>query len=264
MNSCLYKCNVMHNRLEPKPNRFNYNVFMFYLDLDEIDYLSKKLFFLSRNRFNIFNFRDKDHLQLPKENPDKTKNTKQHILAYLKENGIEKENLKIMLLTNLCTFGYQFNPVSFYFCFDAENVPICAISEVGNTFLEQKPYFIGTENLLKNKFHLNTEKNFYVSPFIDLDTHFDFNLQVPDEKLNIRIDDFKNQQRIFISTLTGKKKALNNRNLIWYSIRFPLITVQIIFLIHFQAIILWFKKINFHRKKDFIELQKGVYKTYQK
>src|ERR1051325_1764796 len=115
MNSCLYRTKVMHHRLEPKQHRFHYNVFMFYIDLDEIGLLSKKILLISRNRFNVFNFRDKDHLQLPKENPDKTKSIKEHIKDYLKQNGIGLKDEKIFLLTNLCTFGYQFNPVSFYF-----------------------------------------------------------------------------------------------------------------------------------------------------
>ena len=70
LNSCLYKAKVMHHRLAPKKHSFHYNVFMFYLDLDEIDTLAKRLKLMSRNRFNLFNFRDKDHLQLPRERPD--------------------------------------------------------------------------------------------------------------------------------------------------------------------------------------------------
>jgi len=78
-NSCLYKAKVMHHRLAPKVHRFHYEVFMFYLDLDEIDSLSKRLKFMSRNKFNLFNFRDKDHLQLPREKPDASK---KHSPAY--------------------------------------------------------------------------------------------------------------------------------------------------------------------------------------
>ena len=252
----------MHHRLEPKRNSFHYNVFMFYLDLDEIDSLTKKLLLVSRNSFNAFNFRDKDHLQLPRENPDKTKNIKQHMLDYLKINGIELKYPKIMLLTNLCTFGYQFNPVSFYFCYDKEEA-VCCIAEVGNTFLEIKPYLIKKENLSKTSFHLNTKKYFYVSPFIEADTDFDFNIEIPNEKLNIKIDDYKNGSKFFISTLTGTKKNLNNTQLLWYGLRFPFITLQIIFLIHWQAFILWLKKIPHHRKKDNTELQQEVYRPYK-
>src|SRR5476649_1096989 len=107
INSCLYKAKVMHHRLAPKDHRFHYNVFMFYLDLVEIDGLAKRLKFMGRNRFNLFNFRGKDHLQLPKEKPDTSKNIRQHITDYLRTNGVDIGKGRIMLLTNLCTFGYQ-------------------------------------------------------------------------------------------------------------------------------------------------------------
>ena len=246
--------------MEPKPHRFHYNVFMFYTDLDEIDILTKKLWMLSRNRFNFFSFKDKEHLQLPRENPNTSKNVKQHITDYLKQNGVDITNGKIMLLTNLNVLGYNFNPVSFYYCFDERNDPLCVVAEIGNTFGEMKPYFLGKEQLIENKFHLNTTKYFYVSPFIDHDTNFDFNLTIPTEKLNIRIDDFKNEKRFFISTVTGIQKPLTNFNLLWYSIRFPLITLQIITLIHWNAIKLWFKKIPYHKKTANQELQKDVYR----
>lgn len=252
----------MHHRLEPKQHRFHYNVFMFYLDLDEMDSIAKKLWLLSRNRFNVFNFRDKDHLQLPKDHPDQTKKVKEHILDYLKTKGVELNNPKIMLLTNLCTFGYQFNPVSFYYCYEGNDLQ-CCIVEVSNTFHEMKPFFIGKENFDGNKFHLNTIKHFYVSPFIDHDANFDFNVELPCEKLNIRIDDFKNEKKFFISTLTGTRKELTNARLLWYALRFPFITLQVIGLIHWNAFKLWLKKIPYHQKKALAELQKDVYKPYK-
>jgi len=254
----------MHNRLQPKPHRFYYNVFMFYVDLDEIDILRKKLFLFSHNAFNFFSFRDGEHLQLPAENPDKSKSTRQHIIDYLRSNNLEIDKGKIMLLTNLNVLGYNFNPVSFYFCFDRKGMPICSVAEVSNTFREMKPYFIGKENLSGDKFHLNTKKYFYVSPFIDHDTDFDFNLGIPDDKLNIKIDDYKNGERFFISTLTGRRKQLTNGRLFWYALRFPFITLRIIALIHWHALLLWLKKIPFHPKAANQHLQKDVYRKYAK
>jgi DUF1365 family protein len=263
-NSCLYKALVMHHRFAPKEHRFHYHIFMFYLDLDEIDSLSKRLKFMSRNRFNLFNFRDKDHLQLPRENPDTSKNIRQHITYYLKINGVSIGYGRIMVLTNLCTAGYQFNPVSFYFCYDEQNNPICSVVEVCNTFMEMKPYFLGIETKQGDNFKLNTQKYFYVSPFIDMDTNFDFDLNIPSEKLQISIDDYdKEGKRFFISTLSGKSKPLTDANLLLYFISFPLITLKIIGLIHWQALKLWLKKIPYHKKDAEKELQKEVYRPYK-
>jgi len=253
----------MHNRLEPKPHRFHYSVFMFYIDLDELDSLSSKLLMLSRNRFNFFAFKDKEHLQLPIDKPDTSKSTKEHIIEYLKQNGVIYDGGKIMLLTNLNVLGYNFNPVSFYFCFDKDTEPLCCVTEISNTFREMKPFFLGKDRLTGQTFHLNTTKYFYVSPFIDHDTNFDFNLTIPGDKLNIKIDDFKDGKRFFISTLTGIKKPLTNANLLWYSIRFPFITLKIIGLIHWNALKLWLKKIPYRKKGEFPELQKDVFKKYE-
>jgi uncharacterized protein len=263
-NSCLYRAKVMHHRLSPKRHSFFYEIFMFYLDLDELDLLSEKLKWMSRNRLNLFNFRDGDHLQLPRENPDKSKTVREQISIYLESQGIVIGNGRIMILTNLCTLGYQFNPVSFYFCYDEEGNALCSVVEVGNTFREMKPYFIGPKSLDKNLFHLNTAKDFYVSPFIDLDTHFDFRLSIPDKNLNVRIDDYdKDNNLFFLSTLTGKRTELNDKNLLYYFFSFPLITVKIIFLIHWQAFLLFARKLTFIRKADNLILQKEVFRPYK-
>ena len=264
MNSCLYKATIMHNRLKPKQHRFYYKVFMFYIDLDELDMLCKKHWLLSRNRFNFFSFRDKEHLQLPIEKPDPSKSTKEHIISYLKQSGFNFVDQRIMILTNLNILGYNFNPVSFYFIYSKEGHAECAIAEVGNTFGEMKPYYLSKEMLTENSFHLNTTKYFYVSPFIEHDTNFDFNLDVPGQKLGIRIDDYKDNERFFISTLTGAKKKLSSWNLLKYSIRFPFLTVRIIALIHWNALLLWLKKLPYHKKSENENLQRDVYRKYEK
>lgn len=269
MNSCLYECTVMHNRTKPKKNWFQYRIFMFYIDLDELDILSKKIWLIGRNKFNVFNFRDKDHLEFPREKPVKGKSTKENILTYLKENGIDIQpylngEKRIMLLTNLCTWGYQFNPVSFYYFLDKEDEPQCSVIEIGNTFLEQKPFFLSNELLKDGTYQLKTPKYFYVSPFTDLDDLFDFRLKVPGDKLDIKIDDYKSDgTRYFVSTLQGNKVALTNLNLLKYALKFPFITLKVIFLIHWQATKLWLRGLPYRKKTTEPELQREVYKPYK-
>jgi uncharacterized protein len=262
--SCIYECTVMHHRLEPMENRFQYRFFMFCLDLDELDELVRKNIFISRNKFNLFNFRDSDHLQLPKENPDYRKKIKAHLLEYLQENGVEESAIgRIMLVTNLCMLGHQFNPVSFYFCFDKNDHPLCSVAEVGNTFGEMKLYFLGSEQLEQNRFSKRIIKNFYVSPFMAMDTEFHFILHVPNQLLSITIHDYQKGEKIFISTLRGVQKPLTDRSLIKYAIRFPLVTVQIITQIHWQAFKLWLRKMGYHKKNSFPELQQNVLRPHK-
>lgn len=258
-NSCLYECTVMHYRLEPKKNRFQYKTFMFSLDLDEIDRITRKNLFISRNSFNLFNFRDRDHIQMvPKGN------VKEQVLHYLDQNGVDRNAIsRIQLVTNLCTMGYQFNPVSFYFCFDALDRPVCTVVEVCNTFGELKPYLLDQSTFVDRRFDSQVKKNFYVSPFIDLDTEFHFNLLVPGEKLHIRINDHRLGKKFFLSTLDGKRKAITQRSVLFHALRFPFITVQVITLIYWQAFKLWIKKTEYHKKAANVHLQQGVLKPHK-
>lgn len=283
LNSSIYSAKVMHHRLAPKKHSFWYNVFMFYIDLDEIETLTKKLRWFSYNRFNLFSFRDKDHIELGKVGGNKDEDsshtphltshishltpqisTKQQITAYLKSHHVEIGNGKIMLLTNLAVLGYNFNPVSFYFCFHEDNHPLCAIAEISNTYHEMKMFFFGKDKFDGNAFKQKVQKHFYVSPFIDLDDFFDFNLLIPTDKLTIKIDDYnKEGNRFFISTLNGTQQPLTNAVMLRYFFSMPLIPLRIMWLIHWQAFKLWLKKISYHPKNANQHLQKDVYKPYK-
>ena len=107
---------------------------------------------------------------------------------------------------------------------------------------------------------MRVPKLFYVSPYSELDTMFDFNLGLPDDHLNININDYKNDQKVLISTLSGNRKKLSNVNLLYFSLKFPMVTLKVIFLIHWEAMMLYFKKIPFIKKTSNPELQQEIYK----
>jgi DUF1365 family protein len=226
---------------------------MFYLDLDEADSLSRTLRLFSRNRWNLFGLYDRDHLTL------NGRSVKENIQEYLRSKGIELGNGKIFLLTNLRTLGYVFNPVSFYFCFDESGNPVCVIPEVGNTFGELKPYLLTGKQLQGKTFRQRITKHFYVSPFIDLDTAFDFQLCIPEEKLHIRIDDYQGEHKFLLTSLVGRKKPLTDAQMLQSFFRIPLVTLKVIGLIHYQATRLYLRKLAYHKKSDQPELQKEVF-----
>ncbi len=262
MNSCLYRCEVMHHRLEPREHRFTYNVFMFYFDLDEIEPLHSKLWFLSHDHFNWFNFRNQDHLQFPLGKGHNKKSVKQNVLDYLQSQDISVDG-RIMLLTNVATLGYAFNPISFYLCFDKDNNPVCSVAEVCNTHGEMKLYLLDRGALSSDTFRRFVSKNFYVSPFTDLEASFDFIFKIPGETALLRVDDYQDGKRFLLTSLSGKKKKLSDANLLWYGIRFPFITMGIVISIYWQALLLRLKKIPFHDKDFNLHLQQENY-NYKK
>jgi DUF1365 family protein len=252
MNSCLYECTVMHHRLAPKRHRFSYRIFMAYLDLDEIGAIARRIPFFGRNRRNIFAFNDSDHLGGSRGT------VKEKLAAYLSLQRIAlPKSGRIMLLTLPRVLGYVFNPVSFFFCFDAAGSPFCAVAEVGNTFKEKKLYLL-PHPISGDRFRLIAPKHFYVSPFSELDLQFDFKLRVPAESLEIHVDDRDGDEKILLSALTGRRAPLTAARLAWFGIKYPLVTLWVISLIHWNALLLWLKRIPVHRKEARPDLQRDV------
>jgi hypothetical protein len=248
----------MHHRLAPKVHHFQHDIFMFYLDLDELDAVAKKVFLFSHNRKNLYSFRDTDH-EPAGQNP-----LKERILGFLHQHGIQLEPAsRVMLLTLPRMLGYIFNPISVYYCFDVAGQPVCSVAEVGNTFREMKLYLLRHEELAAGgTFAKVVPKNFYVSPFSSLELNFDFRLKIPGDKLELQIDDRDGDAKVLITTLTGKRAELSNRNLGWFTFRYPLVTLKVIFLIHWHALRLWLKRVPFHRKAANLPLQQEVLRPH--
>ncbi len=286
--TCLYECSVMHRRLSPRVHQFNYNLFLFCLDLDEIDATGARVRFFSRNRWNLYSFRDRDHLTLPGL---EQASVKINILTWIRAQPDppdlpgDPDKIRIHLITLPRVLGYIFNPVSFYFLADrTTDQPLCAVVQVGNTFREMKPYLLGAPSVPAAPDHpqissqpsnlpsqpvplyrLITPKHFYVSPFSPLDLYFDFKLRLPGEHLEIHIDDRTGPDgpHVLLSSLTGKRQPLTTARLLWLTAKFPFITLKVIFLIHYQAFRLWLRKLPFHRKSAHPDLQRDVFNPHQ-
>ncbi|KAF0179257.1 MAG: hypothetical protein FD161_1356 [Limisphaerales bacterium] len=293
----------MHHRLAPKEHHFRYGIFQFCLDLDELDTLSTRLRLFHRNRPALYRFNDRDHLPSPgssrrEEAPSpigKRKaesgnqsqslltsaatqpkphlpspisdslSAKATLLAWLASQGLPlPADTRVLLLTHCRVFGYIFNPVSFYFCLDAQDRPLCAVAEVGNTFGEQKPFLLGPEHFDGDgRFRRIVPKHFYVSPFFALDLAFDFKLRVPGEQLDIHIDDREGDRPVLLTALTGRRVPLTDGNLARLTLKYPLVTLRVITLIHWHALKLWWKNVPWHRKAANPHLQQGVFNPHE-
>jgi DUF1365 family protein len=258
LSSCLYQCQVMHQRLAPKRYALQHALFMLYLDLDEIDQLTQQLRLFSRNRWNVYSFRDDDHMPGCGASGGALK---QRLEQYLSSQGITLGTAsRVRLLTLPRILGYVFNPISIYFCFERDGAdPVCAVAEVGNTFGEQKLYLLPASQPGDARlFTLRVPKHYYVSPFSSLTLQFDFRLRAPEQALDIRVDDFDGERCVLRSGLRGRRHSLRDARLLWYALKYPLLTLKVIALIHWHALRLWLKGLPWHRKADSPQLQRQV------
>ncbi len=258
LTSCLYDCEVVHQRLLPKRHAFRYRLFFLDVDLDELPALSKRVRLLSHNRFNVYSLFDKDHLDVD----DNGLGLRANLKIWMKERDVDlADDDRVRLLTLPRVMGYIFNPVCFYFISDREGNPRCVVVEVRNTFRELKPWLISDhrERDGSPQFHLRTRKNFYVSPYTSLEAEFEFRVKIPGERLEIHIDDIEDGKTTLLSWIRGERRALTDARLLWYCFRFPLLTVGVIFRIHWQALKLWLKRIPFYRKAANPELQTDLH-----
>ena len=251
----------MHHRLSPRKHRFEYGIFMVQLDLDELDLCDRALRLFGHNRRAVYGFRDSDHLAYPPSNPRTT--LKASLMAWIADQGVQlPADVRIRLVTLPRVLGYVFNPVSFYFCSTADGTPIVAVAEVGNTFGELKPFLIPVSES-QDRFQRTVPKHFYVSPFSDLRLCFDFDLRMPGDRLNIRILDVTEQgETVLVSTLQGQRRPMTDGQLALMGLKYPLVTLRVITLIHWHALRLWWKRLPWHRKADHLELQRDVLRPH--
>ncbi len=248
---------------------------MFAFDLDEIATLPAQLALFSNDRRNVYNFRERDFLPTteilhqptpPAPGPAPIAGLKDRVIAHLATHGIDLAGGRVMLITLPRVFGYQFNPVSFYFCYDRQGRPVASIAEVSNTFKEMKPFVLGptTSATTANAviFSRRTPKYFYVSPFSDLDVAFDFTLHTPGDKLAIQIDDYAAGARTLTSVLTGSRTSLTNGRLAWFTFKYPFITLRVMALIHWQALQLYLKRVPWFAKSARPEAQRDLYRPH--
>lgn len=266
---------MLHERFAPKQHRFVYRLFYLAIDLDELPSLARRSVLFSINRTNVFSFREADYLPLhePLHNPsgrsavpaaiEKPSTLKERVRQFCLAHGADfGPHGRVLLVTLPRVFGYLFNPVSFYYCFDKDGDAACAVAEVTNTFKEVKPYFIPTAKSGTNSplFRWRGPKDFYVSPFSRLG--LDFQLRTPSEKLAVQIDDYEHGKRILHTTLTGDRAELSTAHLTWFTFKYPLVTLAVIARIHWQALVLWLKRVPYFAKAADAHRQRDLYRPH--
>ena len=239
----LYFGKVMHARLKPKQHRFNYRVFSLLIDLDQLTSANMKSRFFSVNQANLMSFHEKDH---GKRDGSSLRSYIDQVFA---NGGMERPH-RISLWCNPRVLGYTFNPLSIYYCYNVSGEITALVYQVHNTFGEDHSYIAQVLPPHKSgaSIRQSADKIFYVSPFLDMNMRYNFRINAPGKDLRIRILENDAEGPILSATFSGERRAFNTKNLLSGATQCFGLTWKIMAGIHYEAFILWCKRVKFHKR----------------
>lgn len=243
--SGLYMGRVVHVRHKPVRHRLVHRVFFLLLDLDRLDDLDRGLRLFTHDRAGLLSFHQCDH------GPRDGSSLKAWVESHLIEAGLHDPEGRIMIACFPRLWGYVFNPLSVYYCFDSKGHLTAALHEVRNTFGELHGYLLPVkQDNGARGCHIRQEiaKDFHVSPFIPMAASYVFRLNRPGKRLTLSIEDHFDGGIGLTALLMGRREPLTDRALASAVTRHPLMTVKVIAAIHWHALRLWLKGVPFFRK----------------
>jgi DUF1365 family protein len=235
--AALYVGPVMHARLKPVGHRFNYRVISLLIDLDRLDDADRQSPLFGVNRPALYSFRARDHGERDGSN------LRAFAQRRADEHGIDLTGGRVRLLCYPRLLGYAFNPLSMYFCDDAAGQLALMIYEVRNTFGDVYAYALPVRDgeMTEAGVRQQQEKEFYVSPFIDMPMRYHFRVSPPADDVKLRILETDAAGPLLSATFSGKHQPLTTANLLRAFAAFPLVSFKIIAAIHWEALRLWIK-----------------------
>lgn len=230
--SALYPGVVIHARLKPRAHRLRYRIFMLLLDLDELDALHGALKLFAHRRFALAGFYEADHLD-GQDAP-----LKPRIEALLAEAGMAHGG-PVRMLVMPRIFGGVFNPLTVYFCHGPDGTLSAVLYQVTNTFGERHSYLIPAADgaLLRQ----GCDKDFYVSPFMDMDLSYVFRIASPGERVSVSVDVHDRDGQVLAAAFTGQRTTLSDRALFKAWLTHPWMTLGVMAAIHWEALFIWLK-----------------------
>ena len=240
MRSHLLEGVVRHRRATPFVYELEHDVYYAALDLSELDDVARANRLLGRNRPNVLVFRDRDHLAPPADD------VAAGIRDHLRREGFDPEGWQITLVTNLRVFGYVFNPASFYLCRDRHGAMPVVVIEVHNTHHERHLYTLRPAAGAAD-FRASMDKDFYVSPFLEMAGSYTVSVRDEASRLRITINEHEDGRLKLHASLDLRRLPLTDRNLARMLVRHPFVTHKTIGMIHWHALRLWRRGARFHR-----------------
>jgi DUF1365 family protein len=239
--SAIYEGRVRHHRHRPKVSRFEYTMFMVYLDLDELDEVFRGSWLWSTRRPAPAWFRRQDH------HGDVDLSLEEATRRLVDERLGFRPAGPIRLLTHLRYWGYVMNPVSFYWCWSEDGASVEAIvAEVHNTPWGERHCYVFDVRDASAPWRFDFDKSFHVSPFMPMEQQYDWRFDIPDESIAVHMVSRESGDVMFDATLDLERRAMTSGVLRSVLARYPVMTMKVVWGIYWQAFRLWLRRIPFH------------------
>ncbi len=273
--ACIYSGRVRHRRFSPKRHDFSYRLYMSYIELGRVEEILAQVACASATSPALVRYRRQDYFGDPDLSLDQT------IRDLVFSRSGRRPEGPIRLLTHLRSWGVSFNPVSFYYCFDATGTEVQhVVAEINNTPWDERYTYVLSDPVERKELAsegkspggqgsegqgsegrgrarrprvietFKTPKEFHVSPFIDMNVQYLWKLSSPGESLLVHMEDHPLEGpagKIFDATLSmDRRLPLSTKQLLASQLRYPAMPIMVIFGIYRQALSLWMKKVPFH------------------
>jgi DUF1365 family protein len=234
----LYAGRVSHIRHVPFRHRFDYRIWMLAVDLDRIDEIANSWLF-GHNRAGLISLRDRDHGRRD-GSP-----LRGFVEAALADGGLKEFGAKIIFVTMPRLLGFAFNPISFYFCHDAQGQLGAVLHQVKNTFGDQIGYLMPVHG--EGPIRQSAPKRMHVSPFFDMRGGYRFALTAPGKKFAVSIQYGAAGATRMTATMRLQSRPWSRQSLLRLLTQMPFAPMKVILAIHWQALKLFVRGAKFHQ-----------------
>ncbi|HET9058699.1 MAG TPA: DUF1365 domain-containing protein, partial [Acidimicrobiales bacterium] len=222
----IYTGTVYHRRLGPGPARsFSYRVAMPFVDARDIgERLHGHPMWSSTHAAPVW-LRRSDYFGDPGRPLD------EEIRDLVQDRQGLRPQGPVMVLAHPRTWGWSFNPITLYFCFDSAGTCVeYLVADVENTpWHERHQYVMGApgEHVMAKAMH--------VSPFLPMDLRYRVSYGPPRESLAVRFDVEGNDGTVFVAVLSLQRQPFKREELTKLMTRYPFMAHKVSAGIYSQA-----------------------------
>lgn len=221
----LYRTRITHVRRTPVHHRFSYRGYSWYVDLDRMPQLPRWLGAFARFEVN-------DHFA---GNPKDS--MRQRVDAFLLSHDVDLGGGRVTALLQARVLGYVFNPLSLYWCHDANGTLRFVIAEVHNTYGRRHAYLLPAGQPAR------VPKRMYVSPFNAVEGHYRVLAPEPGDHVAVTISLHRQGHPAFVATLRGDRRPANTREILRLQLTAPLAPLAGALAIRLEGIKLWLRRV---------------------